>query len=103
MSVDTIFTVLFRLLIISAFIAALFYTKTIDKIIDIIRCYIRGNALHTPYDTSNTTSNRETEGFSRQKYVVSNLPAYGVCNMGTSLDEREIHRYEYSRMGLQSE
>ena len=40
---------------------------------------------------------------SRQEYVASNFPVYGVCNMGTSLDEREIHRYEYSRMGLQPE
>ena len=93
MSVDTTFTVLFMLLIVFASIAALYYTKII------------GGKAHykTSYDASNAASNRETERFNMQEYVASNFPVYGVCNMGTSLDEREIHRYEYSRMGLQPE
>lgn len=41
-----------------------------------------------------------SKDFNRQKYVASNFPVYSVCNMNTSLDERKIYRYKYSRMGL---
>lgn len=52
------------------------------------------------HDRKTEMSAIKTQGFNRQKYVADNLTVYGVCNMGTSLDEREIHYYEYSRMGL---
>lgn len=41
-----------------------------------------------------------TKGFNRQKYVADNLDVYGVSNIETSFNEREIHGYKYSRIGL---
>ena len=88
-SVDLFFTVLFALLVILSFIAALYYTKVLG-----------GSVARTSYDKGNTTSGYEAENFDKQKYIIENLAIYGVCNMGTSLNEREIHCYEYSRIGL---
>lgn len=65
----------------------------------IISTFIAGQS-YIKSDGRKIVSSVTSKDVSRQKYVVSNFPVYGVCNMGTSLDEREIHRYEYSRMGL---
>lgn len=51
-------------------------------------------------DRKITKSAVTSKGFNVQKYIADHLIIYGVCNKGTSLNEREIHRYEYSRMGL---
>ena len=88
-SVDLFFTVLFALLVVLAFIAALYYTK-----------FLGASVARTSYDKGNTTPDYEAENFDKQKYITENLTIYGVCNMGTSLNEREIHCYEYTRMGM---
>ena len=81
---------------ISAVVVFMLASPLIIKTFIAGRSYIKTNGRKI---VSSVTS----KDVSKQKYVASKFPVYGVCNMGTSLDEREIHRYEYSRMGLQPE
>ena len=87
--VDTVFITLLVVFILCTFVAAYFYVKSAGH----------WNAPDAP-DRKKTMSALKTVNFNRQKYVAEKISIYGVCNMGTSLDERKIYKCSYSRMGL---
>lgn len=87
--VEIFFMLLFIVLIVCNLIAAYIYVKS------------AGNRnVQNPLDMKTNTSALKTEGFNRQKYVAEKISFYGICNIETSLDEHDIYKCSYSRMGL---
>lgn len=49
------------------------------------------------YNKSNNKTKAKEENL--QEYVKSNLGTFGVCNKGTSMDERKIYLVPFSKIG----